>query len=348
MSERAAGLAEKYGLLWSGGSDFHGTNKPGIQLGTGYGHMHVDEDLLLKMKHSLYGTDESTKIFFSDFDGTLVDDTRTLTTATRKSLDEFCGSGGRFVLSSGRALEDVKHLAKALDLHYPGMLLSGYNGAQLYDCDRNLTYFSKTLPAEIAAGVIHTARECSIYCHTYYQGSVVTLRHTRETDFYLKAVHLPVIVTDDISGTLNGSRPGKCIAIELDDASRLLPFRKKLEHLYPGRLHVFMSNDHYMEIVDRCADKASSLLWICRRFGIPVRNSIAAGDAENDIPMIAAAGTGIAMSNGMKVLEAAAARCPSVFAVELEAMKAAADIITLQDNNHDGLAGALRQAAGLA
>ena len=347
MSERAAALAKKYDLLWSGGSDFHGDNKPGIQLGTGYGHMHVEEDLLLKMKHRLYGTSDRTKIFFSDFDGTLVDDTRTLTPATRKALDDFCRDDGRFVLSSGRALEDVRHLADSLDLHYPGMLLSGYNGGQLYDCDRDITFFSKTLPADIAAGVVNTARECGIYCQTYYQGSIVTLRHTRETDFYRQAVHLPVIVTDDISGTLKGFRPGKCIAIELDDAARLLPFREKLERLYPGRLHVFMSNAYYMEIVDRTADKASALMWVCRRLGISAGNSIAAGDAENDISMIAAAGTGIAMCNGIQVLEASAQRCPAVFSGELAAMKAAADIITSQDNNHDGLAAALRQAAGM-
>jgi predicted metal-dependent phosphoesterase TrpH len=39
-------LARKYGLLISGGSDFHGTNKPGLDLGSGYGHLFVPEDIL--------------------------------------------------------------------------------------------------------------------------------------------------------------------------------------------------------------------------------------------------------------------------------------------------------------
>lgn len=43
-------LAVKYDLLFSGGSDFHGTNKPGLDLGCGYGKLFIPEDLLAKMK----------------------------------------------------------------------------------------------------------------------------------------------------------------------------------------------------------------------------------------------------------------------------------------------------------
>lgn len=34
-------IANRYGLLVSGGSDFHGTNKPDIKLGIGYGNLHI-------------------------------------------------------------------------------------------------------------------------------------------------------------------------------------------------------------------------------------------------------------------------------------------------------------------
>lgn len=45
-------LAKKYDLLLSGGSDFHGANKPGLDLGCGYGKLFVPEDLLTNMKKS--------------------------------------------------------------------------------------------------------------------------------------------------------------------------------------------------------------------------------------------------------------------------------------------------------
>lgn len=46
-------LAEKYDLLVSGGSDFHGANKPGLDLGCGYGRLYVPEETLLKIKEAL-------------------------------------------------------------------------------------------------------------------------------------------------------------------------------------------------------------------------------------------------------------------------------------------------------
>lgn len=39
-------LAKKYGLRISGGSDFHGSKKPDIQIGTGRGHLYVHHDVL--------------------------------------------------------------------------------------------------------------------------------------------------------------------------------------------------------------------------------------------------------------------------------------------------------------
>ena len=39
-------LAYRYGLLLSGGSDFHGKNKENLDLGTGYGHLYVPDTIL--------------------------------------------------------------------------------------------------------------------------------------------------------------------------------------------------------------------------------------------------------------------------------------------------------------
>lgn len=42
-------LTEEFGLLRSGGSDFHGANKPDIGLGTGRNNLHIPRDLLDKL-----------------------------------------------------------------------------------------------------------------------------------------------------------------------------------------------------------------------------------------------------------------------------------------------------------
>lgn len=43
-------LADRHGLLWSGGSDFHGSVKPHIQIGKGMGHLVIPYDILDKLR----------------------------------------------------------------------------------------------------------------------------------------------------------------------------------------------------------------------------------------------------------------------------------------------------------
>lgn len=44
-------LAKEYNLLLSGGSDFHGAAKPGLNLGTGYGKLYIPDDILIDIEN---------------------------------------------------------------------------------------------------------------------------------------------------------------------------------------------------------------------------------------------------------------------------------------------------------
>jgi predicted metal-dependent phosphoesterase TrpH len=45
-------VAEEFGLPLSGGSDFHGENQPGVELGEGKGGLAVPEELLSPLRAS--------------------------------------------------------------------------------------------------------------------------------------------------------------------------------------------------------------------------------------------------------------------------------------------------------
>lgn len=49
-TEKAFKLADKFGLMYSGGSDFHGDNKPHIKLGIGTGNLKIPYDWCKKIK----------------------------------------------------------------------------------------------------------------------------------------------------------------------------------------------------------------------------------------------------------------------------------------------------------
>lgn len=50
QSDKLRSLARKYDLVVSGGSDFHGANKPDIELGSGRGGLRVTEHILKQIK----------------------------------------------------------------------------------------------------------------------------------------------------------------------------------------------------------------------------------------------------------------------------------------------------------
>ena len=68
------------------------------------------------------------------------------------------------------------------------------------------------------------------------------------------------------------------------------------------------------------AGKGSAVIRLSEYLNIPIENTIAAGDEQNDISMIEEAGLGIAMINAGDIV------------------KKSADVITVYDNNNDGLA----------
>jgi len=50
MQDFCISVANEFGLLQSGGSDFHGANKDGIRLGVGFGNLRVPYDFALKLE----------------------------------------------------------------------------------------------------------------------------------------------------------------------------------------------------------------------------------------------------------------------------------------------------------
>ena len=138
-------------------------------------------------------------------------------------------------------------------------------------------------------------------------------------DYYRRVIKTPLIVTDDVMKELVNP-PSKMIAIELHDHEKQERFRMALQEMVGDKLTLLYSNPYYMEIFPSEAGKGSVVQRLADYLGIDVKDTYAAGDEQNDISMIEAAGCGIAMVNATDLV------------------KKSADVITKLDNNNDGLA----------
>ena len=79
-----------------------------------------------------------------------------------------------------------------------------------------------------------------------------------------------------------------------------------------------------LEINSARANKGEGMKFLCEYLGVPIENSVAFGDGSNDMTMIMAAGTGVAMGNA------------------IDEVKRAAKLVTAR-NDEDGVALALEK-----
>jgi hydroxymethylpyrimidine pyrophosphatase-like HAD family hydrolase len=68
-------------------------------------------------------------------------------------------------------------------------------------------------------------------------------------------------------------------------------------------IRVTFSKPGYLEITARSASKARALSVVADYHGFALRDFVAIGDGENDLPMLQACGTAVAMGNATEELK---------------------------------------------
>ena len=263
------------------------------------------------------------KLFMTDLDGTLLTDEKTITPATRAALDAFVAAGNVFAFGTGRAMCNVLRVQKQFHLDYPGSIVVAFNGAEIYDYSGDRTIYRSHVEYEAVKIIMEMAKAHGVHCQAYNDSHIVCEEYTDALVAYRNINHIPVTITEDIMAELP-KPPCKLLAIELNEPEKLENLRKDILRTFGDTLSAFYSSARLLEIFSAESSKGNALRTVREALGIPRENTFAAGDAENDISMILEAGTGIAMCNGS------------------EAARKAADVITLTDNNHDGLVPFLR------
>ena len=320
------GGGERYDLCISGGSDFHGSAKPGLDLATGYGRLFIPEEVLvnLKRKHAEMKAHPEAfhrnKILFTDLDGTFLNKEKQIGDYTREVMDTFTKAGNKLVLCSGRDINSVRSVKEYLHLDYPGMYLIGYNGGQIVECDTGKTLYRVALTYEQVCHIREAASQHGLHFHTYSDTNILSPCDDEELHFYQRTIKTPVIFSQDLH-EIRDCGACKCLVIAIDRHEELEAFVRDLSSwAEQEQITMVFSNNNYLEVFPSASGKGAAVRKLCELLNISPLLSIAAGDAGNDISMIEAAGIGIAMYNAS------------------DDVKAAATMVTALDNNHDGLA----------
>ena len=262
------------------------------------------------------------KILFTDIDGTLLNDAKTLSPSVLNAMKEYTQSGGKVVLSSGRPLPGILQVIRDLHLETSNMYIIAYNGAMVYDLSNQKSLWEKRVPLSSVRTILDMAHENHIHCQTYTDEFVISEYDTPELHKYISHIHMPYEIKENITEYLascDNYMPFKLLAITMDDQEALANFAKILEPVVGDHIHTFFSAYSYLECCMKEASKGNAVRFLCDYLGISVADTVAAGDAANDISMLEAAGVSFAMANGT------------------EDVKKVATYITKNTNDEDGI-----------
>ncbi len=266
----------------------------------------------------------SRRIFFTDLDGTLLNDQKEITSGNQAAIDQALCEGCKVVISTGRPLASALIQAERLGLTREGCYVIAFNGGEIYDTSQGRPIYRRTVPMTLISPIFEEAHRRGIYIQTFSDKEVLSEEDRPELYDYVKRTLQTCQVVPSIEEALV-QEPCKLLAIEEKDRERLEEFQRYLTRQYAGVLNAYFSNNSYLEIVPDTVTKGQALRWMCGFLRIPIADSVAAGDAPNDVDMIEAAGIGVAMANSF----------PGV--------KEHADYVTDADNNHDGAAEIIRR-----
>ena len=247
-----------------------------------------------------------------DLDGTLLNSQKEIPEEAVRAIRKVCAAGKTVVFDTGRA---VPELADQIAL-LPEVCYAVFaSGAGLYDTREKKVFGLRSIPAAHTKRILSFSRARDIMPQLVLADcDVIQASHMERLEHYNMGVYRPMyekamtLVPDIYAFAASCAEPFLKINLYHADAEERIRTRAQLQ---TPELELVYSEISSLECSAAGVSKGSGLKRLCSLLNIPLKACIAVGDADNDLPMLRAAGLGIAMGNAPEHVKTAAARIVS-------------------------------------
>ena len=272
-----------------------------------------------------------------DMDGTLLDSGQRITPRAKAAVGEILAHGKQVVFATGRCRPQLEEYLEC----FPQMrYLICENGACVCDLKTGEDLFRRALPQQQVLHVMEAVEKEDVLAAFFIGNRSFMDRRTflRMEEFGLesyRAVFAKSAVWVEDLFSFYRDRPLEVEKIALFFPSGNLNARDGLHrraqacarvqeriHSLPVTMAVSASGN--MEITGEGVNKGTGLKLLCGHLGLPLSQTAAVGDGENDRELLRLAGLAVAMENASASIRAAAA-------------------VTVPDCDHDGAAVAMER-----
>ena len=241
----------------------------------------------------------------SDVDGTLLDANREVSGRTAAAIRALNAADVPFALVTGRMPSGIEVIRRAFGIPMPAVC---YSGALVVDAE-NRPIASTTLSGDEASFVMGLVADSFPQLATNYFAGL---------DWFVDDASHPAVQREisivkarpervDLAGVLSAGRlPNKLFFVCADDPSRSLDLVARIREGCPG-VNVIRSSDGVMvEVLPAGVDKASGTLSLLKALGVERRDALFFGNDANDVPLLRAAGRGVAVGDAAPCAQEAA------------------------------------------
>ncbi len=250
----------------------------------------------LKCQMSWYNQSMQFKAIISDFDGTLVDHTHTLSPKLKSAIQEFVSNGNIFSICTGRAYQGVlQKICQELGLRN---LVIVRGGSEIIDPTTHSVVWAKYIEPETVSAVIgflysqqdlFFAAERGEFIYSrdaqpdpeFGQGADFKNVSDMPTDLVPKIVVPPLQTVDIIDALLD-------------------KLRQKFSDLHLAK--ITSRKGFGIDMNHAAAGKHMAVLEYAKLMQLDPKQLVAVGDSYNDYPMLTACGYKVAMGNAPEEL----------------------------------------------
>lgn len=262
--------------------------------------------------------EKNYKLISFDMDGTLLNSKKELTPDTLAALKRAADEGKEIAIATGRSLSEMMPYMEQLSMVHYGILASA---TIIYDFWDEKVISMDNIAWDYMYEISDAVEQEDIMLLMMSEGVGLLDKEkaARLEDYHMKQYEklykeTATLVDNPLEMLRNANRKFEKINLYHTSQKSRLNTRHRLEKL---PLELVDSEETALEITPLGISKGSGLRKLCRFLDIPVKQTIAVGDADNDLSIIETAGLGIAMKNANKRVREAAT-------------------VLVADNDHDG------------
>ncbi len=236
------------------------------------------------------------KLVASDMDETFLAHDHSIPKANVDAIRRMRELGVLFVPASGRPYSSIlKSFSSAPADLLDGTYVISFNGGTINRAGDPCPIESSSLPFDTVHDLFERGKASDVGVHIYQCDGTVWAANLPDDDRRYLDGHMAYQEFDGVSIDFLRDVPLAKILFVRHDLAFLHKMAEQIGEV-PGTAYTF-SSGRYLEYIPEGVDKGRGLRSLARIVGVDIAETIAVGDSLNDLPMIEAAGMGVAVSN---------------------------------------------------